>query len=149
MICILALIQRGLSMRTECPKCESKAAQIMRDGPDIVLKCLCGFLKVLETTLGTMKAVKIDSGADVRMPRPKSNLFKTLMCVSILDEPTSAEVTQRLQDLGVDHNVSDVSSYLTILRSKGLVETTVIRRGVAGGSSWRLTQATLGLMHLC
>lgn len=135
-------------MRTECPKCASPSARIVREGPDIVLKCMCGLLRVLETTLGMMSSVKMDAGADVRLPRPKSNLHKTLMVVSILPEPTSAEVTERLQDLGVDHNVSDVSSYLTILRSKGLVETTVIRRGVAGGSSWRLTLASMGLLQL-
>ena len=43
-------------------------------------------------------------------------------------------------------SVSDVSSYLTILRSKGLVQTICSRRGVVGGSSWELTEVCRKLL---
>jgi hypothetical protein len=98
--------------------------------------------------LGTIQTATVESGIDVKLPKPKSNLHKTLMVVSILDEPSSAEATERMQDLGVYRNVSDVSSYLTILRSKGLVETVVVRRGMLGGSTWRLTAASLKLLNI-
>lgn len=133
-------------MRTECPKCYSPNASYVKDGHDLLLRCLCGYFKVVFTTLGTATVVNRDHGVDVKLPRFGSNLYKTLACVSILDYPNSAEVTQRLQELGVDHNVSDVSSYLTILRGKGLVEPTVIRRGVAGGSTWILTEIAAQLL---
>lgn len=135
-------------MRTECPKCGSHSARYVKEGPDLLLRCLCGYHKVVYTQLGTIQVMHSDSGVDVRLPKPKSNLHKTLMVVSILDEPYSSEVTERMQDLGVDRNVSDVSSYLTILRSKGLVETVVVRRGMVGGSTWRLTPASLRLLKL-
>jgi len=137
---------KGLLLNTDCPKCLSHSAWLSREGPDILLKCLCGFLKVVETTLGSMKVEHSDTGSEVRLPRPKTHLHRTLMCLSILDLPSSAEVTERLQDLGVNRDVSDVSSYLTILKTKGLVETVVVRRGMTGGSTWRLTNRSIELI---
>lgn len=135
-------------LQTECPKCTSHNARYVRVGPDLVLKCICGFYKVMYTELGSIQIEHKDSGIEVKLPKFGTNLYKTLMVVSILNEPSSAEATERMQDLGVDRNVSDVSSYLTILRSKGLVETIVIRRGMVGGSTWRLTMASLKLLNL-
>lgn len=133
-------------MLTECPKCESPRARVFRDGPDTLLQCRCGYLKVLETTLGEMQIMHSETGSIVKLPRPKTHLHKTLMCLAILDLPSSAEVTERLRDLGVDRNVSDVSSYLTILKTNGLVEAVIVRRGVLGGSTWKLTDRTKELL---
>lgn len=86
--------------------------------------------------------------ADVKLPRKESNLWFTLMVAAALEEASSAEITSRLADLGKRFSVSDVASYLTIMRSKGLVETTEVRRGIPGGSSWQITSPCAALLQL-
>jgi hypothetical protein len=39
----------------------------------------------------------------------------------------------------VKQTSSDTASQLTVLQSKGLVERTILNKGVAGGSTWQLT----------
>lgn len=133
-------------MKTECPKCCSQNAYYEKTHCDLILKCLCGYSKVVFTTLGTAEIIHSDSGSDVKLPREGTNLRKTLVVLSVQPEATSAEITQRLKELGEKFSVSDVASYLTILRSKGLVGTTVVRRGVVGGSTWILTEAAAELL---
>jgi hypothetical protein len=82
----------------------------------------------------------------VKLPRRESNLWFTLVTLASLVEATSAEITYRLVDLGKEFTVSDVASYLTILRSKRLVRNTEVRRGVAGGSTWIQTDECVKLL---
>jgi hypothetical protein len=90
----------------------------------------------------------MDAGSDVKLPKNGTHLRKTLMVLTIMPDASSAEVTERLVDLGCDFTVSDVASYLTILRSKGLVTTVINRRGVPGGSTWILTDKAQDLLSL-
>lgn len=129
-----------------CPKCKSPHAWYEKSQYDLTLRCRCGYLKVIESTLGAMTIEHNDSGSDVRLPRKDTHLWATLTTLRALESETSAGITNRLIELGNDFNVSDVSSYLTILRSKGLVIATAIRRGVSGGSTWELTEACKTLL---
>lgn len=133
-------------MKTECPKCASQNAWYIRTHCDLVLKCWCGFERVMFTTLESAEIMVIDAGADVTLPRDGTKLRKTLMALVNLEAATSGEIKQRLDELGEKYTASDVASYLTILRSKGLVETTEVRRGLAGGSSWKVTDACTDLL---
>ena len=135
-------------MVTECPKCGSKAAWYTKTHCDLLLNCLCGLSKVVYTTLEKATILHSDAGADVKLPKTGTNLRKTLMVLASESEATSAEITQRLNRMGEKFTSSDVASYLTILRSKGVVEATVIRRGIAGGSTWRLTETAITLLGL-
>jgi hypothetical protein len=84
---------------------------------------------------------------EIKLPQPRTHLWATLMVLFVLEPATSAEITQRLTDFGHRaFTVSDVSSYLTILRSKGLVLTTDFKRGIVGGSTWRCTDDALKLI---
>ena len=134
-------------MRTECPKCGSNGASYEKTHCDLILKCLCGYRKVVYTTLNDMEIVHADSGREVRLPKLGSKLRKTLMALNNLVEGTSGEITERLHDMGETYTASDVSSYLTILRTKGLVDPTTIRKGVSGGSTWSLTDAAEDLIE--
>lgn len=118
----------------------------MKDHQDVVLTCLCGYWKVVQTRLKEIVIEHNTSPLEVKLPRRDSNLWFTLVSLICLDVATSAEVTGRLRDLGKDYSVSDVASYLTILRNKGLVATTEIRRGVAGGSTWVPTESCVLLI---
>lgn len=134
-------------MKTECPKCGSSSAWFQHTHYDLVLRCLCGLHKVVETRLESVTIQHNDSGADVKLPKSGTHLWKTLMVLSVVGPATSADITGRMNALG-EHvfSVSDVASYLTILRSKGLVVATLVRRGVAGGSTWQLTSVCADLM---
>lgn len=102
-----------------------------------------------------------DEADEVKLPRAGTTLYKTMMVLSIMPGGSSSDITQRLNELNgflksrgriirkdLLLTVSDVSSYLTILRSKGLVERSEIRRGMAGGSSWIPTEVAIDLMGL-
>ncbi|QIN95299.1 hypothetical protein DLP3_136 [Stenotrophomonas phage vB_SmaS_DLP_3] len=108
---------------------------------DTTLRCICGYLKVLATKLERIEITHIDVEAEAKLPRKNSNLWNTVKVLEVRQPASSALITQCLNDLklGAEFTVSDVSSYLTILRSKGLVVTTESRRGLAGGSTWKLS----------
>ena len=133
-------------MRTDCPKCYSHSAWYSRTAQDLILRCLCGLHKVMYSVLDEMEIMHSDAGADVKLPRPGTHLRKTLLTLECLEEASTAEIAERLKDLGQGYSMSDVASYLTILRSKGLVCSPVIRRGVAGGSTWTLTDNASDLL---
>lgn len=126
-------------MKTECPKCGSRGAWFEQTVYDKVLRCLCGYHKVVETKLEQMLVHHNDHGADIKLPKRDTHLWNTLMVLSVIGPANSADITERLNGLGKDFSVSDVASYLTILRAKGLVMAIEVRRGVVGGSTWDLT----------
>lgn len=135
-------------MRTECPKCGSHGAWFEHTTYDKILRCLCGYHKVVETKLEQMTIQHNDHGADIKLPKRDTHLWNTLMVLSVIGPANSAEITERLNGLGKEFSVSDVASYLTILRSKGLVVAVEIRRGVVGGSTWELTEVCSDLIGI-
>lgn len=150
-------------MKAECSKCKSPNAWLRKTEYDLLVVCYCGYQKVLFTTLVDTLEGGLDDDEpepETLLPRAGSNLHKTLVVLSILPDGTSAEITNRLNELNgllkgpglivrkdMLLTVSDVSSYLTILRSKGLVERTEVKRGVAGGSHWQLTEQSIELLE--
>lgn len=145
---MLELSEESPSMKLECPKCGSMSSWFEKTHCDLIHRCMCGYLKVVATTLQSIEIEHNDSGDDVKLPRKGTKLWETLMILTVEDEASSGEVTERLQGMGKDYTTSDVSSYLTILRSKGLVTTVNSRRGVAGGSTWTLTDKASDLLGL-
>lgn len=116
---------------------------------------------LVDTLEGPLGEDEDEPEEDARLPRMGSNLYKTLVVLSILPGGSSLDITNRLNELNgllrapgllrkkhLELTVSDVSSYLTILRGKGLVTRTSNRRGVVGGSSWDITQESKALLDL-
>lgn len=133
-------------LKTDCPKCGSHNAWYEQTEYDKVLRCLCGMHKVIETTLESFVVSHNDSLADVKLPRKNTNIWNTLVTLAVHETANSAEITGFMIELGHAFTVSDVSSYLTILRSKGLVLNIDVRRGIAGGSRWRLSDRCRDLL---
>lgn len=133
-------------VQTDCPKCGSDRAWYEACEIDLTLRCRCGFHKVVYTTLEQVSIQHNTPRGKVRLPKAGTHLSKTLRCLSAMESANSAEVTQALVDMGNDFNVSSVSSYLTILRSMGLVETLESKRGILGGSTWNLTDPAKQLL---
>lgn len=133
-------------MKYSCLKCRSTVVWAEMEGHDLMLACLCGHRQFIMSRAKPIVVEPEDCEDIVRLPRRGSNLWATMMVLFVLQPASSAMITRRLIDLGRNFDVSDVSSYLTILRSKGLVETTVFRRGIIGGSTWRCTGLGFGLI---
>ena len=93
-----------------------------------------------------MQIRHVDTADDIKLPRKGTHLWNTLMTLRTLKEATSASVTSTLVDGGAEVSVSDVSSYLTILSSKGLVAKVDNKRGIVGGSTWKVTAACVQLL---
>ena len=100
------------------------------------------------TTLLSLEVIHNEKVKDVRLPRVGTYLFSTLSCLWQIEPANSREVTDTLTLHGNSFTVSDVSSYLMILRSRGLVRVVDYKRGVIDGSTWELAECALDLMGL-
>lgn len=137
-------------MAHDCPKCKSKSAWFKVTEYDVVLRCLCGLYRIVATSLNTASEEDDETEheyEELKLPKRDTNLWVTLLVLASLEVATSAEIKDRLIQFGKESfTTSDVSSYLTILRSKGLVRTIEIRRGTLGGSTWMLTDRAIFLL---
>lgn len=62
------------------------------------------------------------------------------MALVALKEASTIDICRSVNSfVAEEQNISEVSSQLTVLRYKGLVEVIDNRKGMAGGSTWRLT----------
>jgi hypothetical protein len=132
----------------DCPKCGSPNARYQKTETDLVLVCWCGYRKVVFTTLLSLEVIHNEKAQDVRLPKAGTYLFATLSCLWQIEPANSREVTDTLVLHGHDFTVSDVSSYLMILRSRGLVTVVDYKRGVADGSTWECSDAALDLLGI-
>jgi hypothetical protein len=136
-------------MRVDCPKCFSQSARYEKSTTDLTLVCLCGYRKLVFTTLlDGMTIEHRTAPSSVKLPRENTHLRITLTTLSTIEPANSKEITDRLVELGQAFTVSDVSSYLTMLRAKGLVEALDSKRGVPGGSTWQLTDRASDLLGI-
>jgi hypothetical protein len=95
---------------------------------------------VVFTTLLSIETMHNEKEQGVKLPREGTRLYNTLVCLGSIEPASSKEVTDALALRGHIYTVSDVSSYLMILRTRGLVRVVDYKRGVAGGSTWELTE---------
>lgn len=133
-------------MKTDCPKCKSGNAWLERTHCDLEVVCFCGYRKLVFTTLGDMDIQHNDPAQDVRLPKVGTHLHNTLSCLWAIEPANSKEVTDTLTFQGWGYTVSDVSSYLMMLRVRSLVTVLDYRRGVPGGSTWECTDTAVRLL---
>jgi hypothetical protein len=96
--------------------------------------------------MGSIVMEHVDAKEDVKLPRRGTRLWDTLLVLHGLQLATSSEVTRALMDIGRAFSVPAVSSYLTILRTKGLVVTVEVRKGTIGGSVWELSEPCVKML---
>jgi hypothetical protein len=136
-------------LHVQCPKCGSESAHYCRDERDVTLHCLCGYLKVVATRLGSITIEHLDSEEDVTLPRRDSKLFSCLAALVGLQEATTGEIAVVLnfgRSKKIRQSNSDVASQLTVLRYKGLVRVEEGRKGIVGGSTWIPTGPAIRLL---
>lgn len=131
----------------DCPKCKSTSSWIEVGRVDTTQRCLCGYHRVIQTKLETATIDFGDVDERVSLPRTGSIMSKLLHLVKANEGASSVTIAGLLStSLQEDRSVSDVSSYLTFLKSKGLVEPIEYRRGLAGGSTWKVTDPCKALL---
>ncbi len=135
-------------MKTDCPKCGSPHAWYEKTYCDLSIVCMCGYRKVVYSTLNDMEIIHNLPAADAKLPKVGTHLHNTLTCLWSIEPANSREVTDTLIMHGYKYTVSDVSSYLMILRSRSLVEVIDYKRGIAGGSTWELTDIATELLGI-
>lgn len=128
-----------------CPKCGSTSAWYARDRVDITLRCLCGYHRVVSTLLDQVEE-KLEITL-TKLPPESSNLYRTLMVLYALGDSGSQRITDRMNSGLESFKHKDVLSYLYVLKSKGFVLQVQTRKGVAGGTIWRVTEEALELIE--
>jgi hypothetical protein len=118
-----------------CPKCRGLLWLEDLDR-EVVLKCLCGFLKFVEISVPSGGTITHKEGRSPEwLPRKGTKLHRCLMVVFAEGVVKTAEVASRLQQ-----SSSETATQLAVLcKVKGLVRVTENRRGLPGGSVWELT----------
>lgn len=140
--------QGGALVRAICPKCGSEAAWFDYGPQDVILRCLCGLHKLVQTTLGTIVIDHSEKPEDVTLPRQGTKLWDCLIALHNLVSASTADITAQV-NIGREakrYDTNEVSSHLTVLRYKGLVVVTEFRKGLPGGSTWVLTASASKLL---
>jgi hypothetical protein len=135
-------------VRAICPKCGSESAWFEYGRQDVVLRCLCGLHKVVQTQLGKIIIDHTEKPEDVNLPRQGTKLWECLIALYVLESASTADITAQVNlDKEKKYDTNEVSSHLTVLRYKGLVVVTEFRKGLPGGSTWVLTGAATQLLQ--
>lgn len=136
-------------MKADCPKCGSPSAWYEKTATDLTIRCLCGCNKLVFTTLTDGITIEHRERPSLtKLPKPGTRVRLALQVLAMIEPATSKEVTDRLNAMGHSFSVSDVSSYLAMLRAKTLVEVVEARRGIPGGSTWELTSIAQSLLGI-
>lgn len=128
-----------------CPKCGGHSWIQEEPNGDLVQKCLCGKMVFLRKEVGggvtvSQQAVRQD---DVKLPTPGTKRHRCLMAV-LNNHPhhiKTAEIGSyaKLQS-------KETASIVVVLMASGLLERVEERRGLPGGSIWKLSHATKKLL---
>lgn len=136
-------------MQAICPKCSSESAWFEYTDRDVVLRCLCGFNRVIQTHLGELTIDHAEKPEEVALPRQGTKLWQCLIALHGMESANTGAITEQVnRDNGVKYDNDEVSSHMTVLRYKGLVEVSEYRKGFPGGSTWVLTAAASQLLQV-
>jgi len=135
-------------MFVECPKCRSFSARYKTQDRDVVIKCLCGYLSVVASTLEDGIVIEHpEVNGNVCLPRKGSKLYMCFIELAGLKKACTSEIADSVKKYRkLTLTTSEVASHMTILRYKGLVSVVEEKKGVSGGSTWKLTDSARSLI---
>jgi hypothetical protein len=130
-----------------CPKCGAKHSWFEQDGDDLIQRCLCGLthylFRELEDGITVMRSgVRVP---DVTLPAEGTKIRKCLLAVR-----NAHPRTIRTGDIasGTGLRGKETASLVVTLMGRGLLERVAARRGLLGGSIWRLTVVAQTLLKV-
>lgn len=132
----------------ECPKCGSLTARISEDYSAYILKCICGLNQLLQSKFADGSVVDhIDIDDKVSLPKKGTKLMNALGALFAIEPATTGDIADLVNtNMPLKQTNSDVASQLTILRYKGLCDVVEYKRGITGGSVWKVTDKAKRLM---
>lgn len=132
----------------ECPKCGSATARISEDYSAYVLRCLCGLNQLLQSKYADGSTVDhIDIDDKISLPKKGTKLMTALGALFAIEPATTGSIAELVNtNVPLQQSNSDVASQLTILRYKGLCDVVEYKRGIIGGSVWKVTDKAKKLM---
>lgn len=141
---IIFWIQKLLIAKEPCPHCGG-LSWYEREGREVWQRCVCGLLKLVISENDGVVVIHTLPGSKITMPRRGSALSLCLgMLISI--HPTRATTRDVSSRMGCDS--PDIANRLMVLMHKGLVDRVEARRGLPGGSTWKLSHWTIAKLKL-
>ena len=121
-----------------CPKCGSKHSWFDEEGDDLIQRCLCGLTRYLYREIEGGVTV-LRSGVrvpDVTIPSHGTKIYKCLLAVRNA-HPATILTGGIAEEAGL--RGKETASLVVTLMGRGLLERVEARRGLLGGSIWKLT----------
>lgn len=130
-----------------CPKCGSKHSWFEEQGDDLVQRCLCGlthylFRELEDGTTIMRSGVRVPH---VTLPSKGTKIYKCLLAVRNAHPRTI--LTGGIAD-AAGLRGKETASLVVTLMGRGLLERVEARRGLLGGSIWRLTVVAQDLLNV-
>ena len=131
--------------RAPCPKCGG-LSWLEREGVTVIQRCLCGLCKPLMHTDGAITVMHTAVAApDIVLPQKGT---KTRACLSAVAREHPAPVSTGEVSETASLQGKETASLLVTLMARGLLERVLERRGLRGGSTWKLTLTAVALLKL-
>jgi hypothetical protein len=114
--------------------------------PDLIQRCLCGLRKYLRRNVDGMTVMTAAvPQRDARLPAKDTKIHRCLMAVvNCWPQTIITQDIARRSSL----NGKETSALMAVLSARGLVERLEERRGLVGGSVWKLTKSAAVLLRL-
>lgn len=130
-----------------CPKCGAKHSWFEEDGDDLIQRCLCGLTRFIFRELEDGTTV-MRSGVrvpDVTLPSQGTKIYKCLLAVRN-SHPATILTGGIAEHAGLKGK--ETASLVVTLMGRGLLERVEARRGLLGGSIWKLTVTAKRLLKV-
>lgn len=128
-----------------CPRCGGLSWLLYQE-PDLIQKCLCGLHRYLRRDIdGLTVMTAAVPQREARLPAQDTKIYRCLLAVASCWPSTT--LTQDIA-CSASLNGKETSALMAVLSARGLVERLEERRGLVGGSVWRLTKTAACLMRL-
>lgn len=128
-----------------CPRCGGLSWMEWQD-PDLIQRCLCGLHRYLRRSVdGLTVMTAAVSQREARLPAQNTKIFRCLTAVRNRWPHTT--LTQEVAT-AAQLNGKETSALMAVLSARGLVERLEERRGLVGGSVWKLTKVAAILLRL-
>lgn len=128
----------SMSNHAICPKCACNARYEVVGEVDLVLLCLCGYYAVVYTEIGDITTISIDRIAKSNTPSLDTKIGKCMKAL-LNNYPRVLTSEQVYSVVKKSMGRSDASTNLMLLQHKGLVDKLTFNKGMAGGSSWKIS----------
>jgi len=101
---------------------------------EVVIRCLCGFLKIVEEIRDGMVITRTEHPTLHSLPRTGTKLSKCLGALYVYSPQSTGELAVKL-----DQTNNETAVQLTVLQTKGLAVKVTQGKGIPGGSVWDMS----------